>query len=40
MEGYIGGSFKAPEMELVVRISDTAKKVTNPDYVMWVAQDQ
>ena len=40
MEGFIYGTSKAPEMERIEGTGDAEKKVPNPDYARWAAQDQ
>jgi hypothetical protein len=39
--GYLDGSIKAPEKELIVKDNDGMETtISNPDYARWVAQDQ
>ena len=40
LEGFINGTSKAPEMELIVGTGDAAKKIPNDEYARWAAQDQ
>ena len=40
MEGFINGTSKAPNAEIIIGTGDSAKKTPNAEYPIWVAQDQ